>query len=182
MNKLVSYLLILFFIGLIYISCDKEVVYPPLDTISPTTVGFDNVGNIVTSDNPISYEFGSYSLTYKNNVVVFFASYDPVESIDAIYSVNIKFHAKTTGTYLLSNKDSGIYTYSEPRYYYYSNYYTDSIHTGTIKLTLLDTVNHVASGTFSFVAESQYGITSGDTIRSLETDTVTNGYFNYLKW
>ncbi len=183
MNQAKNYLFILLFAAIVGVSCDKKVVYPPSDILSNTTVGFDNGGNIVTSNNPVSYSYGSYSLTYKNNVLVIYASYDPVESIDGTYSVNIKLYTKSTGKYILSNKDSGIYSYDEPRYNYYVNYYTDSLHTGIVNLTLLDTINHVASGTFSFVAESKFGIVNGnDTIPNIETDTVTNGYFNYLRW
>jgi hypothetical protein len=82
----------------------------------------------------------------------------------------ILFPAKTPGTYLLSNKNTGVYTW------FTTTYSTDSSHTGMVTLIQLDTINHITSGTFWFACEEQSPILNGG------STTVKNGYFTYMKW
>jgi hypothetical protein len=56
------------------------------------------------------------------------------------------------------------------------SYYTDSTHTGSVTITRLDTINHIVSVTFSFIAQQQFPERYGP------IDTVSNGSFNNLKW
>ena len=174
MNKAIRNLFILLFIDLIYISCDKKVANPAAPpTIPAPEVGFDNGGNIEDT-NSESSTFGGYSITYTDNLIRIYASYDPYDSPHGSPAINIKFYAKTIGTYILSNKDSCTFIYSNNLHYV--EYYTDSVHTGKVILTQLDTVNHLASGTFWFACEMQYPNVNGG------IDTLTNGYFTNLKW
>jgi hypothetical protein len=90
--------------------------------------------------------------------------------------ISISFKAKTTGNSIqLSN--NGATSVSSGGYcsmigFWYT---TDSIHKGYVNLTELDTINHIASGTFSFTAEMQSPVRYGG------IDTVTNGAFVNLK-
>ncbi|RYE18438.1 MAG: hypothetical protein EOP51_21960 [Sphingobacteriales bacterium] len=50
-----------------------------------------------------------------------------------------------------------------------NDYFTDTLHTGTVTLTKFDTINHIVSGTFYFQAKLQGGT---------ETVNVTDGRFD----
>jgi hypothetical protein len=59
-------------------------------------------------------------------------------------------HLTSTGTYSLNSQpNKGIF---EHDYAGGPHYETDATHTGTVNITLCDTVNHIYSGTFSFTA------------------------------
>jgi hypothetical protein len=171
MNKRRNYLLVLLLIGLIYISCDKLVDYPP--SANPTVSVSPNV---TTSMSWLYGGIASPIISYRHDTIHIYGYHDTVESgVGTVsWAITLNFHAKTTGTYLLSNKNRGEYfieANAVPRYYF-----TDSVHAGTVILTELDTINHVASGTFSFACEMQNPNVNGG------LDSVKNGYFTYLKW
>ncbi|HTA27071.1 MAG TPA: hypothetical protein VK809_04750 [Bacteroidia bacterium] len=179
MNQAKNYLFILAFVGLAWGSCDKKPVSPPSTTTTVTNnttattptpaIGFDSWADI-TDPN-------SFRIIDSSNIISVWGSvnYGP----SGAYGFIIKFYAKSQGIYLLSNKNNGSYSeggWSPSHGFWSINYYTDSIYIGKVTLTELDTINHVASGTFYFNCEEQYLTINGG------LDSVTNGYFTNLKW
>jgi len=157
---------ILIFFGVVLVACDKKVVYPPISPspvtkISPSLISFDNWSANVDG------------ITYKHNELAFQCDVN-FQSPD--YYVSVSFYTKTTGVYILSNKNSAAYSALYPTYNLYKYYYTDSIHTGIVTLTELDTINHLASGAFWFAAEEQSPTVNGG------IDSVKYGYFTNLTW
>jgi len=80
----------------------------------------------------------------------------------------------TTGTYTIygvSNLPTNSTTIASVTYYETNANYNDSLATGTLTITNLDTVNKKMSGTYSYTASGTKGSTPA-------TLTVTNGQFN----
>ena len=164
------------FFGMVFGGCDKKVVYPAVTTINAPTlpilynlIGYDGIS--------IPDQGGYYSLTHSSDCFVIYCDYYPGRSGYWIYSFTIKFYAKNTGIYVLSNINTGKYyeyNVNNPPYSY--NFSTDSIHTGIVTLTKLDTINHLLSGTFWYAAEEQSPTLNGG------VDTLKNGYFTNLRW
>jgi hypothetical protein len=97
-----------------------------------------------------------------------------------LQSIAISTLGKTTGTYTLNsgigtNGSNAIYA-TGPTTSNLTKFRTDTLDTGTLTITAMDTVKKVMSGTFSFTAK-QFSPTA-----SAATVTVTNGNFTNLKW
>ncbi len=182
MNKGRIYLFILLLIGVIYISCENKIAVAPVtptntNTKAPIVYGSPAWG--FNGGNYLLYDYlASYEVTYKNNILVISldGTIEGASWPNAYWT--IQFYAKETGTYILSNKNIGQYSWSELFGGHYTNgsFNTDSIHTGKVTLTVLDTINHVVSGTFWYACEEQAPTVNGG------VDSVTNGYFTNLKW
>jgi hypothetical protein len=171
-------LLALLLSGIIWISCDKKVVYPPVtqtNSIGDTAKQYWGYGGDAYSTRSGSSYIGTWSSSIKVSQDTFFISGGLVFYASRGWgnSISLKFYAKGTGAYILSNKNTGTYFTSYPVRTFYG---TDSIHTGILTLTKLDTVNHYISGTFWFSSEMYYPSVNG------MLDTVRNGYFTNFKW
>lgn len=173
MYKSASYLPILFLIGLIYSSCeDKQAIPPdpyPNNTIA-ATLG-ENPGT-----GPGRFIYTPQEVKFSGDTLSIYAAI--ITGADGGCSgteyLGIYIHAKQTGTYILSNLNYAIvgeFGFCSLNSFGYS---TDSIHTGMVNLTTLDTINHITSGTFSFVGFALYPLVG--------TDTVTNGIINNVTW
>jgi hypothetical protein len=97
-----------------------------------------------------------------------------------LQSIAISTLGKTTGTYTLNsgiaaNGSNAIYA-TGPTTSNLTKFRTDTLDTGTLTITAMDTVKKIMSGTFSFRAR-QFSPTA-----SAATVTVTNGNFANLKW
>lgn len=92
------------------------------------------------------------------------------------YFLNFFIHAKQAGIYKLSISNYA-QTGIDGICLNLTEWQTDSLHTGTLNLTKFDTVNHIVSGNFNFIAELTSGLIGTST-----TDTIKNGYFNNLRW
>lgn len=156
---------------------------PPANVSKPLadTLGYNGQGWGTWSSN----EIGPWNLSYKKGLL----TVEYVYNLDYMYQQAISFqiYAKTTGSYLLSNKYKGTYaTCSSPNQYppfFWTTYTTDSIHTGMVTLTKLDTVNKISSGTFWFAAATKDTLkthNNKDSIISV-ADTINNGFFT-LAW
>ncbi len=87
--------------------------------------------------------------------------------------MDFSIHARQIGVYLLSNKDRGGQSENDGRGGS-AGWTTDSTHTGQVTLTELDTIHHIASGTFWY----------NDTIEAYSSasyapklSSVKNGFF-----
>ncbi len=162
-----------------WISCDKKVVYPAStnstlnnnsSTKTPTDTtncdwGFNGLKFTSCGAGDISCSMDTFSITVGTGVLGDYSS-----------TFNITFSAKNTGVYILSNKNFGTYNFDNYQVYYFSYYVTDSIHTGVLTLTKLDTINHYISGTYSYACEEQRPSVNGG------IDSVKNGFFTDFKW
>lgn len=185
MNKTRHYLVALLLIGLIYISCENKIAVPPINPVitnksdstkapfvyGPSLLYLDGNGNLATPYQPFSDQYDNVSYSGSILKIYYYTFFEGNG-----FSFSIEFHAVDTGVYVLSNRNTGNYTIQ------YLNvtlntiaYYTDSVHTGRVALTLLDTINHVASGTFSYTSEEQSPIVNGGS-------RYDHGYFTDLRW
>lgn len=149
-------------------SCQQE------STTTPTPTGPVNA-----TVSGVTYNYNPKWVKDSGGIFSFFAMDSiPTQGSNTGYYEEISISLKTnkTGTFTLSNVNYGdvfsAYLLSKT----YFAYYTDSVHTGLVTLTTFDTVNHVASGTFNFVAQEQSPTKNGGDA------TVTNGSFTSLKW
>ncbi len=181
MNQAKNYLFVLLFAAIVGVSCDKKVVYPETAASIATTQPAIVYGSPDVSFNGIDYTnlwpATTYGITYTGNVlfVSLYYSWDGPGTGEYWY---IQLHAKDTGTYLLSNKNIGYFENTVKNSSTFTSYIycTDSIHTGKVTLTVLDTINHVASGTCSYAGEMQSPTVNGDVA------SIKNGFFTNLKW
>lgn len=136
MNKRIHYLLVLFFVGMLWASCKKDSVAPVNNSRLPTdTFGY----------NGINFKGALPFLVYQNSVLT--VNISRWVGSETVWGMNFSIHARQTGVYLLSNKDKG----EESEHYgagAWAGWTTDSTHTGQVTLTELDTIHHIASGTF----------------------------------
>jgi hypothetical protein len=95
------------------------------------------------------------------------------QTCDGFEQIMLIFKAKSTGSIALAYGSVTTYGYCSMNSFWYT---TDSTHTGSVNVTMLDTINHIASGTFSFSGEMQTPMRYGG------TNTVSNGSFNKIKW
>jgi len=149
-------------------SCQQE------STTTPTPTGPVNA-----TVSGVTYNYTLKWAKDSGGIFSFFAmdsvpTYDTSSGYNEEISIRVK--ANKTGSFTLSNVNTGdvFWTTTHPKASF--AYYTDSVHTGLITLTTFDTVNHVASGTFNFVAQEQMPTKNGGNA------TVTNGSFTNLKW
>ena len=163
-----KYLFFLFLIVVIFYSCKKDTPTPPNHINTPRdTFGYNN---FIFWE----YQLSANDMNYKNGVLNLTVSYwGGSETITYIY---FSIHAKQTGVYLLSNKDTGKFGTifdADIRHWWF----TDSKDTGKVTLTELDTINHIASGTFWYTAK----LGQGDTAFVMPYTSVDNGFFT-LNW
>jgi hypothetical protein len=170
MNKGRNYLFVLFLAGLIYISCKKEVVYPP-PTPPPTDI-------ITATSEGGTFSYTPRTIKFSRDTLSIYSTYvtGAGSGCDGgTYYISFLVYAKQAGTYVLSNHNIaslGEYGFCSPNSFQWQ---TDSAHTGSINFTQFDTINHIVSGTFSFVAEEELPIRFGG------TDTAT-GNINKVTW
>lgn len=166
--KQLLFIVLFAFLALGLNSCEQE----PTTTPTPT----EPVNATVSG---VTYNYNLKWAKDSGGIFSFFAMDSiPTQGSNTGYYEEISISLKTnkTGTFTLSNVNYGdvfsAYLLSKT----YFAYYTDSVHTGLVTLTTFDTVNHVASGTFNFVAQEQSPTKNGGDA------TVTNGSFTSLKW
>lgn len=174
---------VLIFLGVVFGGCDKKVVYPQ-------NVSLNSSGNSTQPTNQ-TYPPSSFGTVngvdttfyytgiklYVNNIFTLGGATSL--SVRDWTNIQLGIYAKSPGNYLLSDNNYGSFGFTFINgvgYTINSQFSTDNLHTGMVALTLFDTINHVASGTFHFVAN----MTSPTP--NLATDTVKNGYFSYIRW
>lgn len=145
-----------------FISCENKVALVP-----------QTAPIIATSDNQTSYYLSKGTRFSRDTLYIL--GTDTTQQVNGYAYIGLTVNAKNTGTYLLS---------AFPMNYAYTSwhvsslnafsYQTDSVRTGSINIKKLDTVNHIAIGTFNFTAEEQLPLRYGNSL-------TLNGSFN-LKW
>lgn len=169
MNKPVLYLFGIFLIGLIYGSCKKEVAYPP-GSYPNNTIVATVTGSIAESG---TFIYTPQNCSYSKGILSIGGSCTVYEEVNTL---GLYVHAKQVGTYTLSMYNSAGTGGSGSGSQVVIGYSTDSLRTGILTLTKLDTINKIVAGTFNFIAEEQYPFMGGG------TETTTNGYVTNLTW
>ena len=177
MHAVRKYIFFLLLIGLFWASCKKDSASPQTSALSasPLKVNTDSIGFGL----PGKYSNWIPLATYKNNILTIGGYSNPTPGQPSFaWSFYMKFYAKTTGTYLLSTKDTGCI--DEVEYMKGSvgafAYYTDSVYTGKVILTELDTIHHLASGTF------WYAIRQHPPYLVYSIDSIQDGVFANITW
>jgi len=162
LSTTICYSLILLFV----ISCKKDSTTSSTSSISVTisnSVG-DN-GTFSFTPQTVKYSNGSFSF-YGTSAV------NSGGGCGGSLSLSFGFKGKTPGTYII-NGSTGSSGFCSNASVYYA---TDSANTGTVNVTALDTVNHIASGTFNFKADEQQPFYHNGAA------TLSNGSFSNVKW
>ena len=112
-----------------------------------------------------SYGVGGINISAKKN-----SSSEPLSGI----SIQMRNYIFDTGLYSISfhsNKEGAAFYYYNLLDTYDSNQYNvDTVHSGSLHLLRLDSINHVVSGTFYFDAYNKY---------LNKTVKITDGRFDY---
>ncbi len=162
-------MIVLLLTGLIYVSCETKQASLP--TVYPSNSIVATISKSDVDDG--TYVYNSNSVKFQGDTL---AIYGKASEDGGVEIIGIYIYAKQPGTYLLSN-----HNYAMTSEYGFASlnsftFYTDSIHTGTVMLTKLDTVNHIVEGTFSFTPEAQ------QPIPNFGAENVTNGLLNNVTW
>ncbi|HXP50541.1 MAG TPA: DUF6252 family protein [Bacteroidia bacterium] len=160
-------------------SCKKDNITQGGTNTIPlisATINDDLVGRQTCYYTPKGVRYSGGVFSFNGN-----ETFNPRTQAFGVETISLNFKAAGTGTYLLSTTNYGVtfwrnnttpYNPPPPNEFYS----TDSTHTGSVTLTQFDTVNHIASGSFSFIgSESQ-------PIKGENMDTVRNGSFSQLTW
>lgn len=155
---------------LLFTCCEKKVAQPAQS--APIIATFSK-GNGTSYYKPLWVKYSGATLS--------FLGCDTIGTNTACVGydeISLVVYTKKPGSFLLSYYPAN-YVYTDSYGYCSMNeffYNTDSTHTGTVNITLLDTINHVTSGTFNFTAEMALPMRDGG------TETASNGSFTNLKW
>lgn len=176
MNKRIYYLLVLFFIEMSGISCKDKQVQPPVVYANNTLYATMNESIIANG----MYVFAPRHVKYSGDTLSLYAINitDSGSACQGTIALGIYVYARHTGVYALGNFNTN-YAFNSAYGFCSLNsfaYYTDSVHTGSINITLLDTIHHLVSGTFSFTPEMQ------QPLRNEGTETISNGHFSNVSW
>jgi hypothetical protein len=150
---------------LIINSCEKKTTPSPTGPIV-ATIGNSLADNGTFYFQPIWVKFSGDTFSFYSRCT------DNAEEVEVYLCVKTKI----PGTFLLSASNYAFNGASGSGSLIGFAYYTDSTHTGSVTVTKLDTINHIASGSFKFTAEEQEPSRNGG------TDNLSNGSFTNLTW
>ena len=177
------YLFVIFIV--LFISCKKDkepavskTELPAYTEIGANTFSFIAEGRELANAAKGELFFKGLTSEYIPSCECFDVSGDQLGPTREGVYISIRKGFDKTGTYLLNNDNSyADYEYDE---YHSFVYQTDSVHTGTLLITRLDTVNKIISGKFSFTAQ-RYAI---DTLGSQPRIVKVRGQFDvhYPLW
>jgi hypothetical protein len=167
--KTIIYLLAIPFI----ISCcsksDDEIVTPaPVDQLPPaTSIGANKIGCLVNGQVFLPHEkkpFGSPNITcfyqYVNGGYQFSLGFSNDQQTNSLRGVNIASHnlaLKQGDVYPLIN-DNGNSAFASYYKFNDSQYFTNNLVIGELKISKLDQINSIISGTFWFDGINENGI------------------------
>ncbi len=175
MNKRIYYLFILFFVEMLLASCEDKQAKPPIVYPNNTVIVVVNGG--VT--DAYTHVYTPQHVKFSGDTLSIYAALitGGGNACDGgTIALGMEVYARRAGIYTLNNYNQAFtaeFGFCSPNSF---AYYTDSIHTGSINITLLDTIRHIVSGTFNFTAEMQQPMRNGG------TETISKGIINNVTW
>ena len=169
------YIAIMLLMGVGWASCeDKQAAPPPPPVVYPDNTIYATMSESIIANG--TYVFTPQHVKFSGDTLSIYAVNitDSGGTCEGTMVLGMEVYARQTGVYVLNNYNQAFnlaYGFCSLNSF---SYYTDSIHVGSINITLLDTLHHFVSGTFRFTPEMQRPS------QNEGTETISDGHFTNI--